>query len=407
VKKVLLIYDSFPPEKSSGIGRPLSLYRHLAESGIDATVLTKKDYGKVPGEKGVFRAESLDIWQKYRHRIGIKLLSWAAFRLGTVSNDLLFYFRARRLLKRLVNEGVDIIYASFPYTNPLLLALFAKEHFGIPFIAEFRDGYLFEPLFEKNWFQARSARSFERRIVRESECVVTIGKNLSAYFQSAYPAKDCHTIYNGYSKMDIPKIRKKTDLGTQVVIGYFGSFLLLRNKKHGIGNLLRGMRAAVLESRRAPGELRFEFIGNFIDSEKDAFAKAGLGDFVEFKPYMDRETGFAYMVNSVDYLLFVGVDGGTTVVSAKLPEYLLLGKPILGICEGNEAENVIRDTGTGEVCGFGADEIRALLLKAISGTVRYEPMPEAIRGFDRQVQAKAIASIIHETLARSEAGGGT
>ena len=397
-QKVLLIYDSFPPEQSSGTGRPYSLYQNLEKYGIQQIVLTKNNYGKMPGERNVLRVNSLDTWRQTRYLLPYKLISWAAFRLGAISNDLVFYFAAKRILRRLAKEGIDLVYASFPYTNPLLLALVAKKRYGIPFIVEFRDGYLFEPLFGKNWLQQKRAQSFERKLIRESKCVVTIGKNLSAYFQSAYPEKKCHTVYNGYSQITTDSREEPAPPRERITIGYFGSFLLLRNKNRGIGRLVQGIRGAIRESGLGIEKLLFQFIGNFTESERSEFALAGIDAHVEFLPYMDRVSGFMHLARSVDYLLFVGVEGETTIVSAKLPEYLMLDKPILGVCAGNEAANIILDTGVGEVCGFEAIDIKELIMKAISGNLRYDPKENVIRNFDRRIQAGHIAEIMHSAM---------
>jgi hypothetical protein len=109
---------------------------------------------------------------------------------------------------------------------------------------------------------------------------------------------------------------------------------------------------------------------------------------------MGKKEGFSFITRQADYLLFYGVPGKTTIISSKIPEYIRLNKPIIGICKGNEAETIIQKTGTGEVCDFDESSIESLLMKMLNGEIHYQPDHIEISKFDRKFQAKEIAGII-------------
>ena len=102
-----------------------------------------------------------------------------------------------------------------------------------------------------------------------------------------------------------------------------------------------------------------------------------------------------------DYLLFYGVPGETTVISSKLPEYIRLHKPIIGICKGNEAAVIIQNTGTGEVCDFDESSISSLLVRVLNNEISYHPDFAEISKFERKYQTKQIAGIIKDVAAKA------
>ncbi len=111
-------------------------------------------------------------------------------------------------------------------------------------------------------------------------------------------------------------------------------------------------------------------------------------------PHIDKKEGFSFLSKQADYLLFYGVPNETTIVSSKLPEYIKLNKPIIGICKGNEAELIIQKTGTGEVCDFDENSIEVLLRKALNNEIYYHPDHMKIAEFNRKCQVKKISEII-------------
>jgi len=79
-----------------------------------------------------------------------------------------------------------------------------------------------------------------------------------------------------------------------------------------------------------------------------------------------------------------------------------LHKPVIGICKGNEAELIIKKTGTGEVCDFDEKSIELLLIKMLNDEIHYQPDHLEISKFNRKHQAKEIAGIIKRCLAKFE-----
>ena len=71
---------------------------------------------------------------------------------------------------------------------------------------------------------------------------------------------------------------------------------------------------------------------------------------------------------------------------------------MIGICKGNEAEQLIQETQTGEVCGFSADDIAGLLEKAVQKKIHFNPLRIKINQYTRENQAKRLESMLRPLL---------
>ena len=178
-------------------------------------------------------------------------------------------------------------------------------------------------------------------------------------------------------------------------MAHFGNLKASRKDCNG-SELFFAVKRLKKEDNISPGEFELSFFGNFKKSEKKFVNNLGIDDVVKFHDPVGKKEGFQMLAKDFDALLFVGAKDSKTIISSKLSEYLYLNKPILGVCRGNEAADIIERTGTGEVCGFDADSIYLLLKKAISGEIAFNPKKEEILKFDRAVQAEKIANIIKQ-----------
>ncbi len=397
--KILLLAGHFPPEKSGGTGRPYSLYKYLPENGLDVCVVTKNLYGgSIPGERDVYRYDCFGSWRKsswFSRKVLFKMISLVKNRIYDVNYDSWW---VNEVLKNADNyiSNIDVIYASFPGPDVLEAALKLKANLQIPLIAEFRDGLAFETVLNKpNILQRIVINKLEKRIVNSADAVVTIGQNLSNYFRRTYN-KQVYTVYNGYEEDDFDLLadsNNSKNTGKKYLV-HFGS--LNASRKAERNGLFKSLK--LLKSRKVIDENNFclILIGNISSREKKEIAVYDLNEIIKFLPHMDKKEGFLFLSKQADCLLFYGVPNETTIVSSKLPEYIKLNKPIIGICKGNEAELIIQKTGTGEVCDFDAISIEPLLVKMLTNEIHYQPDYLAIGKFNRKYQAKEIAGIIKD-----------
>jgi hypothetical protein len=394
--QILLLTGHFPPEKSGGTGRPYSLYKYLPDNGVDVYVVTKNLYGVLPDEKDIYRYDSFGSWRKsswFSKKVLFKMISLLKNTIYGINYDSWWVDQVVRRVNDYKTDDTGLIYASFPGPEVLEAALKLKANLQIPLIVEFRDGLAFETVINKpNFFQRIVINKLEKRIVNSSDAIITIGENLSTYLIQKYNKK-VSTVYNGYEESDFDLLvnheAKKTEKKCLV---HFGSLSASRKSKR--DGLFKSLK--YLQTRKIIDEKNFSllFIGNISNHEKKEIAGYDLNEIISFLPQMDKKEGFSFITKQADYLLFYGVPGKTTIISSKLPEYIKLNKPIIGICKGNEAELIIQKTGTGEVCDFDENSIESLLMKMLNKAIHYQPDHIEISKFNRKYQTKVIAGII-------------
>jgi len=395
---ILIIAYHFPPEMSGGVGRPYSLYKYFHQYGLQPTIITHHAFGHTNKEMNVYRFNSLRDWRN-AHIVSQKVFLKMIAKIGnytalSVQNDFVWQHNVKKAIRHLVREKkIEGIYATFPPIDTLLLGVSIAKEFRLPLLSEFRDGLLFEPL-QKPYHIIHKIRiaKTERSIIDHSNVILTLGKRLSQYFVEKYPKKRTFTVYNGYDKKDFEGLRHRLNRGNKLKIAYFGS--LSKSRKTDIRPLLMALSRLKTDELAESTQFELSFIGKYTNHEMRLVEKAGLHDIIAFYPPVPKEYGFRKIASEYTFLLFYGVKDQTTILSSKLFEYLKLDKPILAICKGNEAEEIIAKTGTGEVSDFTVNSIYALFRKFITGHYTYDPQKNLIATFDNRIQAGKIADII-------------
>jgi glycosyltransferase involved in cell wall biosynthesis len=187
------------------------------------------------------------------------------------------------------------------------------------------------------------------------------------------------------------RIEKQKDKTDKFIIIHFGNigFSRIRSIEPLIGALSQ------LKARAIINEENFELsiYGRLLATERKMIRKAGLEDVIKCYGYIDRAEGIAKMRNACDALLFYGDPSARSVISSKLVEYIFMDKPILGICKGNDSENIITQTNTGLVVGFSQEAI-AKGFEDIMNFGELRPNWTRIMSYSREEQTKQLIEII-------------
>ena len=395
-KKILLLAYHFPPEQSGGVSRPYSLYQHLPLYGYEPIVVTITHAGATP-MANVIRCDSLmrsaktGVWnRRLAHRVANKLLKYAG---AHPSTDLLWDKSVRdQVAGIMAQHDITLVYATYPPVGTVKLGMKISQKFGIPLVTEFRDGLTFEPLSRYSALQHWLTARFERKLVSHSAAVITIGENIARFFSDEYGKQQVHTVYNGYDKSPQPwgERREATDSVMRFV--HFGSLNL--SVARGVAPLFHGLALLKSACEGIGKAFSVTFIGNYTTDETELARTLGLCDVVTFQAPVSKYDGLRDIAENYDCLVMYGVPDNSGFISGKLLEYINLNKPIVGICWGNEAANIIALTRTGVVCGFHARDICDLFLQFIQKEFVFAPDLEKIASFDRKVQAGQVATVL-------------
>ncbi len=396
MKNVLLITDHFPPEQSGAVGRTFSIYKYLPQFGYNVTVFTIPFYGKLADEKNIYRIDSIHDWMQQRifsKKIFIKFISkiWGLF---YINYDRYWEKGIFKNIQGII-ENIDIIYSTYPHSASTIISCKLSRKYKIPLISEFRDGFLFEPVERLNPLQKFSRKIVERKIVYHSNAIITISKKISKYFQDQYNKKEIYTVYNGYDETDFQFLNnvKEQLLEDKTLIVHFGQ--INKSRFRNIKPLFVALKRLKKDKFLNSFNFELSLVGDYNRKEIELINQYKLNDIIKIYEPVDKIDGLKKIVSTYHFLFLYGVKSETSIITNKIYEYIKLNKPIIAVCKGNEAEEIIKRTGTGEISDFDQDSIYNIFNKFLNKQYKYSPNSEEIKKFNRKNQAKQISQILN------------
>jgi glycosyltransferase involved in cell wall biosynthesis len=396
--RALIVAYYYPPISSGGSARPLAMVKHLTRLGHEVSVLTQS-YRR----PDILEGDELRVYDPShnRDRVGAGAIAWlsrrlliAGVNLAGGSHSIYSAWKARVLAhadRLIASARPEVLIASYPPVEDLEIGLALGERFGIPLVADFRDGLLFEPIERERIRRHRSVeehyRQVERAVAERAAAVVTVFPSLSAYFRDHYRRDDVETISNGFDPEDFAGLPPSGLLDPSacniVHAGRFAGSYGGRDVRPLAGALTRLLDEAPAAARR----LRLHLIGELTARERRCFrGLIGRGLVVEHG-LQPRPRALAAMTEA-DALLLLTAPDRRGSAPGKLFEYLGAGRPILGLTAASFAEEIIRSTATGwTVDPADSDGIAGLLRRVVGGELTFEvitPDRERIAEYSRE-----------------------
>jgi glycosyltransferase involved in cell wall biosynthesis len=360
---VLFVAHISPPSAMSAARRTAGLARHLPDAGVKLTVLTSiaSGPGPVPGAAATIRTRDLLVSPLNWRRASFQALSGesgGAYETtpsalaAVIVPDLELVgwvpFALPRALSLAARRRFDCVITSAPpFSGHLVgLALAAR---GIPWIADFRDGWTFET--GRPAYPGRAQHGLdvwlERRVVGRADAVVGVTAPITDDLVARFGVRG-ETITNGYDP-------------TEQQLKSNGWSPPLRPDRHSLvytGSLAYGgtspevLIASVRALREQRPELadRLEVVvaGAMGSGERAALTDPALGDSVRVLGNLPRHRALM-LQSAADSLLVLAGDRRSSVATGKLYEYLAARKPIVVLGDGTVAAQIVREQSAGVV----------------------------------------------------------
>jgi glycosyltransferase involved in cell wall biosynthesis len=382
MKKVLLITYYWAPSGGAGVQRVLKLVKYFREYGWEPVVYTAENPAypiideslleDIPTEQEIIKGpiwEPYELYKKFTGQ-GKKEQVYSGFlnekkklsltkRLSIWIRGNFFIPDARRfwirpstkLLKEYLQKNpVDAIISSGPPHTAHIIARNLKRIFNIPWIADFRDPWtnidFYDQLMLSKWAD-RIHHKMEKTVVHEADEVVTVSWAWEKEF-AEMGAQSVRTINNGFDHNDFNF--EKPPLEKKFVFSHVGYLNDDRNSPA----LWEAFGEICKEIPTIKEHLVLRFIGktDFITFKQ--IEENGLGDCLEKIAYMPHNEVLNYTCSSQVLMLLVNnVPNVMGHIPGKTYEYIGSRRPILAIGpESADFAKVIRETNSGEVCGF-------------------------------------------------------
>lgn len=414
---ILLISYFFPPTRDTGAQRPAALAKYLARLGHRVTVLTTSAFGEGADEAptpGVEVIRSADL-QSYRARLA------GHDRIDSLFDSDSYSGKPHPLSYAVVPEPLRVAWAPFarraalrahraqpfdavistspPESAHLIAATLGRR--GVPWIADIRDAWTFEPLRPRFplAIQRRADERMERRVLGAADAVACVSEPAAADLRSRGIA-DPALIANGWDPDDDPTPAAiaaaegvlDPERTTLLYTGRFGSYG--RDPR----GFVDGLAALAAEHPDCARRLEVAIAGPLREDER-ALLGSDLGPVhVSLLGSVERERSLA-LQRHADALLLLAQPARSQLVNFKLFEYLAAGRPVLPLCAGTEAGRILTEAGLGPVIaaddpGAIANGLRSLVEDGLAA-----PDAELGHRYSYPATAEAMAGLVEATIA--------
>ncbi len=369
--KMLMIINFFPPSAGGGVYRPLSFVKYLSRASWDITVVASSPgefwicdrelESQVPPDVRVIRTGSFS-----GLRILNKLKGGGGSRRSSTRFDILRRFSelvfvpdtyigwvplAKRAAEKLCREEkFDIVYSTSPPDSSHLVARSISHSFRIPWIADFRDPWIFLHMrrpptpIHKKWHQ-----HLERSVARADRVIVTTEGHRNMFLE-LYPDARVEKVPNGYDEEDFEGIEAEKPEPEPFSILHSGLLTLGRT----VEPFLLGLKRFLEERPGARESVKVSFIGIRESRNEECVRRLGLDDIVSLEDSAFHKECVRREKRSHVLLMMKHDDERyRVIIPAKLYEYIGARRPILGLAQGEEAADLIKAHSRGEVAAIG------------------------------------------------------
>jgi glycosyltransferase involved in cell wall biosynthesis len=411
MRHVIVAPYYYPPFPGSGNRWP-TLVRYLRRAGHTITVLATDAYGRLASDdvSGIVRVgdlRSIGSLRRLLHRGDLpsagetapEVLPTAVLTRVLVPDAYVVswlpaaFVSLRRILAR---SAVDVLVTSGPPDSTHLLGLLLGRR-RPAWIADFRDGWCFEPLREPfptapqramdRWLERKVASTADVAVGATRPIVDDLAERLGA--RAAYVPN----AWDPEARIGSAAATAAEGFGVQLV--YTGTLSGVRGSSP--EPLLRAMRIVLEEAALPP--LRLVVAGRLTAAERSLIDRSGVADAVVHLGVLERADALA-LQRSADALLLL-TSRNSSEATGKLFEYLGAGRPILALAEGNEAARIVRETNTGiTVSPDDVNSIAAALRRVASGELSRAFAPRGLDRFTYPGPADAMAELLEEAIVR-------
>lgn len=414
-RSILLVCHYYPPSAGAAVQRPLLMAKYLRRMGHRVTVLTTGAFGELPDDapqevhrtydlqllqarlRGDRRATPIleaDTYSNRPHPLSYVLvpealvLAWAPFAVAA----------AVRLQRR---KRFDCVITTSPPESGHLAGL-ALQRMGAAWIADVRDGWVFES-YRPPWrtrIQDRLDRALERRLMRAADAVTTVAEPLVDYFRDELGA-DATLVPNGWDPEQLDGAAADSH-AAQTLLDPERVSLVHAGRLEVVGRdpapLVEALRRLASDDPDTAARLELVFAGTFTERERALLSEDVGPARIVVAGNLPRADALA-LQRAADGLLLITAGSRTHEVTGKVFEYLGVGRPILALAEGTEAARVVREAGAGLTVRPGDAQAARVALEAFARGEVAPPADDARRRWAYPAVAASMAEQVERVSA--------
>jgi len=292
-----------------------------------------------------------------------------------------------------------------------------KRLTGLPWVADFRDTWTYDPLDEALQTSAarlRLERALEAMVLRQADRVVAVTDVARNDFMSRFPreARKIRLIPNGFdAASQAPGEARSEREDQRLCVVHTGSFEYSHYLRSP-GALLLALKAMQKDHPGLRHRLCVHLIGALSPNEESECAPLVRAGLIECVGPLSAQGAQEWQARA-DVLLLV--DHPRAVLASNVPgkcyEYLCAGKPILALVPEGAARSLILGLGAG-LCAPPDDpqKVRGMLEEILSAKRggqlgKWRASPEQLMRYDRRHLSGEMAQCFDELLGKTSGVG--
>lgn len=427
-RRLLIVAYAYPPMPSVGSNRWYAMARHLRALGHDVTVLSTSAFGRMGDgeqEQHVRRAADLTaspLVRRVLRRGPLPPTSEAAGASATPPASPLPPFlqrifvpdlyiatwvpRAIPLARRIVRErAIECVVTTSPYESVHLVGA-AVRRLGPAWVADFRDGWCYEPyrLPFPTAAQRAADRWMEARVARGADRLIAATRAIAEDFGTRLGVEAAH-VANGFDPLrhpELPQVGFDGLPADAIVLLHTGKLAGLRGRDP--RPLFEAIRRLADEDPQLGARLHLVLAGRLDSDDARLVAESGLGEKLVDLGQRSHAESIALQRRADLLVLLTSI--GKDVVTGKLNEYLSAGQPILVLGDETEAARIVEETSTGLAVGRSDVAAIAEVLRRLGqGALREAYAPRGLAPYVYPAPAEAVAELIEEAIAGRRGSG--
>lgn len=256
------------------------------------------------------------------------------------------------LLKYIQENNIDTIITTGPPHSLHLIGSKLKAKLNIKWIADFRDPWTtigYHKALKLSNFAIKKHKKLEHEVLTSADTIIVTSPTTKSEFE-IITSKPIEVITNGYDVENTLKVI----LDEKFTLAHIGSFLSDRNPKI-LWEVLKELNHEVEGFKQ---NLQLKLIGKVSQEIINTILEFNLNEFTTVLGYISHTEAVEHQRKS-QVLLLVEIDSEETksIIPGKLFEYMVSGRPIIGIGpEGSDFESIISETNTGVFCNYTEKE---------------------------------------------------
>ena len=374
MKKVLIISYYFPPAGGPGVQRWLKFVKYLPDFNIQPIVYIPENptypiidndlISEISKKAIIIKHKIFEPYQvasffsknkikkissglipnQKKQTFLEKILLWVRGNLFIPDARIYWVKPSVKYLQKYIHENnIETIITTGPPHSLHLIGLELKQKLNLQWIADFRDPWTtigYQKELKLSNYAIRKHKNLEKLVLNAADTIIVTSKTTKQEFLTI-TNKPIEVITNGY---DNEKIANQV-LDSKFSMAHIGSFLSDRNPEI----LWQSISELILEIPGFDKNLEIKLIGKTSQEVLYAISRFNLNKYVNNIGYVSHKTAVEEQLKShVLLLIEINSEDTKSIIPGKLFEYLVSGRPIIGIGpKDSDFQEIIENTNSG------------------------------------------------------------